>query len=192
MKIHIVTSDNLLIGLDVARILGADIALAEKPGDKTAAYILTKVGGDLMSQTVLRKHNSVDAGCDFFLILSDLNGSKGFLESKFSVEYLLVSDELEKAISLTVKKILAYAIALHDLEWFGWWTGVTSQATGIDTMRVDLAFMEKVRAMRTASVISATPKEVREMAEEILTKHPKADWDRLASEKGHSLINQES
>lgn len=190
MKIHVITSENLLVGLNVARILGADVALAEKPGDKTAAYVLTDLGGGSMAQTVLRKHNSVDAGCVFYLILSDLNGSKAFLEKKFAVEYVLVQDELEEFISLTVRKILASAIALHDLEWFGWWTGVASQAAGVDTMRVDLAFMEKVRAMRSASIISANPKEVREMAKEIVTKHSRVDWDRLASEKGHSLLTQ--
>ncbi|KKS94892.1 MAG: hypothetical protein UW68_C0005G0018 [Candidatus Collierbacteria bacterium GW2011_GWB1_44_6] len=190
MKIHIVTSQNLLTGLDIARILGADIALVEKSDDKTAAYILTKVGDDMMAQTVLRKHNSVDAKCDFYLILFDLRDAKAFLESKFAIEYLLGEDELEDAISLTVRKILASAIASYDLEWLGRWTNAASEASGIDLISLDLIFSEKIRSMREASVITSNPSEVREMAEEIVLNRPKADWGKLASLKGKEIVVQ--
>jgi hypothetical protein len=187
LKIHIITSYNLLTGLDVARFLGADIALAEKEGGITAAYVLTPVGDSLMSQTRLRKRYSEDASTDFYPIPNDLGNTMAFLASKFDVEYLS-GDEVEEDISLTCHKILARAIMEHDSAWFGWWVNALVQATGADIRRLDLVFMQKIIAMRANSVITATSKDVRRMTEDIVLKHPKGEWNNLASERGKGLI----
>jgi hypothetical protein len=187
LKIHIITSYNLLTGLDVARFLGADIALAKKGDNITVAYILTPVGDNLMSHTGLRKQRSEATSTDFYPLPFDLDSVPAYLASKFDVEYL-TGDEVEEDISLTCHKILARAIMEHDSAWFGWWINELAQATGADIRRLDLVFMEKVIAMRDNSVITATSKEVRRMAEDIVLKHPKSEWDSLASEKGKGLI----
>ena len=192
MKIYVLSKQDLTSGLDVARILGADVALVEKSGGITAAYILTSNGDRLMEQTKLRKHASEEAGLNYCPIPFILDNAKAFLESNFAVEYLLGEGELEEAISLTVRKILASSIAVLDTAWLAQWTNATSHARGVDTMRMDLAFMEKVHAMRSASMISATSKEVREMAEEIVLKNQKADWNKLASQKGKEIVTQQT
>jgi hypothetical protein len=187
LKIHIITSYNLLTGLDVARFLGADIALAKKGDNITVAYVLTSIGDNLMSQTELRKQRSEATLTDFYPLPFDLDNAMAFLASKFHVEYL-TGDEVEEDISLTCHKILARAVMEHDSAWFGWWINALSQATDTDIRRLDLVFMQKVIAMRDNSVITATSKEVRRMAEDIVLKHPKDEWNNLASEKGKGLI----
>lgn len=86
MKIYIVTSPNQQIGLGIARILEADVALVEKDGGITAAYILTTAGDNLMRQTMLRKHKSEETSLDFYPIPFILESAVTFLKSKFEIE----------------------------------------------------------------------------------------------------------
>lgn len=93
MKVYISSSQSLVRDIELARMFEVDLVLCDKPGEITAAYVLTKAGKELMAQTGIRMHISEAIGIRFFPIPFEVNGASEFLEKRFNIEYVTDTPE---------------------------------------------------------------------------------------------------
>jgi adenine/guanine phosphoribosyltransferase-like PRPP-binding protein len=74
--------------MDVARLIGADVVIAEKPGGITLAYPVSYQGNIDLISLIFKRHEHPEDGNSFYAMPFELAEAKKHLESKFEVEYV--------------------------------------------------------------------------------------------------------
>jgi hypothetical protein len=74
--------------MDVARLIGADVVIAEKPGGITLAYPVSFQGNVSLSSLPFKRHSNTTDGNSYYAMPFELNSTKIYLEERFLVEYL--------------------------------------------------------------------------------------------------------
>jgi hypothetical protein len=87
LKIKMLTEASVRHGMDVARLVGADVLLAEKPGGITLAYPVSYQGNVDLNSLIFKRHSNTADGNSYYAMPFDLEAAKEHLEGRFSVVY---------------------------------------------------------------------------------------------------------